>query len=384
MQQAQINEIKALLESFLKIFDEYKDEICSDKPQRGRLNELRRQLQLKEPQITRHVLNIIGNGSVVIRSYASQATLSYASLLATALMGGNNELKHNFRDFYGPVTLLLNRSIGTIEEGQLQGKETGVSNGTTVKNRKAVFVVHGRNEKAREAMFTFLRSINLEPIEWIEAIKLTGKPSPYIGEVLDIAFSQACAIVVVFTGDDLARLGTRFTEKGEEDEPITPQARPNVIFEAGLALGRSPDRTVLVQLGELRDMSDLAGRHIIKLSDNSVKKRQDLANRLRTAGCDVRIEDRTDWHEAGDFKNAITYPDNQNSGSVQNSKTRHDTASLSKDKELFNKIESIMPNFLAEMRNDLKENPVSREFILLKKAWTYNSQGNQLVYYYDD
>ena len=38
-----------------------------------------------------------------------------------------------------------------------------------------VFVVHGRNAEARNAMFTFLRSIGLKPIEWDQAIALTGK-----------------------------------------------------------------------------------------------------------------------------------------------------------------------------------------------------------------
>jgi predicted nucleotide-binding protein len=37
-----------------------------------------------------------------------------------------------------------------------------------------VFVVHGRNEKARIAMFAFLRAIGLQPIEWSEAVSLTG------------------------------------------------------------------------------------------------------------------------------------------------------------------------------------------------------------------
>lgn len=173
---------------------------------------------------------------------------------------------------------------------------------------RKVFVVHGRNEEAREAMFTFLRSIGLDPIEWLEAIKLTNKASPYIGEVLDMAFSYARAIVVVLTGDDLARLGTRFTAQGKPDESFTPQARPNVIFESGLALGRNPERTVIVQLGELRDISDLAGRHVVRM-DNTVAQRQALASRLKSAGCNVQIENRTDWHSAGDFSSAITSPD---------------------------------------------------------------------------
>ena len=53
---------------------------------------------------------------------------------------------------------------------------------------RKVFVIHGRNEAARKGLFDFLRSIGLDPIEWSEAIRLTGKGSPYIGQVLDAAF----------------------------------------------------------------------------------------------------------------------------------------------------------------------------------------------------
>ncbi len=65
-----------------------------------------------------------------------------------------------------------------------------------------VFVIHGRNEKIRRSIFEFLRSVGLDPIEWAEAVSLTGKPTPYVGEVLDAAFSHAHAIVVVMTPDD--------------------------------------------------------------------------------------------------------------------------------------------------------------------------------------
>jgi len=42
-------------------------------------------------------------------------------------------------------------------------------------DKKKVFVVHGRNEKIRDYMFAFLRAIGLEPIEWDEAKRMTGK-----------------------------------------------------------------------------------------------------------------------------------------------------------------------------------------------------------------
>lgn len=125
---------------------------------------------------------------------------------------------------------------------------------------RRVFVVHGRNLEARDAMFAFLRSVNLDPIEWSEAVSFTGEGSPFIGQVLDRAFSEAMAVVVLITGDDLARLDPRFLTDDDPDyeKKLTPQARPNVLFEAGMAFGRHPERTILVRLGNSRAFSDVA------------------------------------------------------------------------------------------------------------------------------
>jgi predicted nucleotide-binding protein len=111
----------------------------------------------------------------------------------------------------------------------------------------------------------------------------------------------AQAIIVLFTGDDQARLRDEFLSGNDPvyERETTPQSRPNVIFEAGLALGKYPERTILVQIGTIRPFSDLAGRHLIRLKNTS-KSRQELALRLRLAGCDVDLSG-TDWHDAGAF-----------------------------------------------------------------------------------
>lgn len=171
---------------------------------------------------------------------------------------------------------------------------------------KKVFVVHGRNDKARKAMFSFLRSIGLQPIEWLEAISYTSNSAPYIGEILDHAFKVAQAVVVLITGDDYAMINPELAHKSDpeyETKP-TPQARPNVLFEAGLALGRHPKRTVIVEMGQNRPFSDIAGIHVVKLS-NDIKKRHELAIKLKNAGCLIDIENKNDWMHEGDFDDAL-------------------------------------------------------------------------------
>lgn len=164
---------------------------------------------------------------------------------------------------------------------------------------RKVFVIHGRNDPARKGLFTFLRSIGLEPIEWSEAIRMTGQGSPYIGDVLNVAFGAAQAVVVLQTPDDVAHLHESLTHLDDPETNPQMQPRPNVLFEAGMALARDADRTIIVELGEIKTFSDIHGRHVVRL-DNSTTKRQEFAQRLETAGCAANLAG-TDWHTEGDL-----------------------------------------------------------------------------------
>lgn len=166
---------------------------------------------------------------------------------------------------------------------------------------RKVFVVHGRDEHARSGLLNFLRCLDLQPIEWSAAVEKVGHPNPYIREILDAAFSMASAVLIMFTPDDEAKLGDQFLGDRDNDveRTLTGQPRPNVLLEAGMALGLYPRRTVIVEMGSLRPISDLSGMHVVRLS-NSVERRQDLAQRLRLAGCQVNLEGRH-WHNEGDL-----------------------------------------------------------------------------------
>lgn len=165
-----------------------------------------------------------------------------------------------------------------------------------------VFVVHGRNHKVRSAMFTFLRSLGLWPLEWSEALAGAQGGAPFIAQVLDEAFGSVGAVVVLITADDEARLRAALLAPADPDyeRRLTPQARPNVIFEAGMAFGRHPDKTVLVEVGTgLRPFSDVCGRYVIRM-DGSLDRRRELVNQLRSIGCPVN-DSGTEWLAAGDF-----------------------------------------------------------------------------------
>ena len=154
-----------------------------------------------------------------------------------------------------------------------------------------VWVVYGRAEPLREDFFNFLRQIGLEPVEFSEAVVSTGKGSPYIGEVLDAAFRDAQGVIVLLTGDDEAKLKEKYIKPEDPDyeRVLTPQPRPNVLFEAGMAFGLYPDRTILVQVGPIRPISDISGRHLLRL-DNSPERRNDLVERLKSIGYEVNTK----------------------------------------------------------------------------------------------
>ncbi len=151
-------------------------------------------------------------------------------------------------------------------------------------------------------MHAFLRAVGLDPIEWNQALRFSGKGSAHVSDIVGAAFKKAEAFVVLLTPDDEARLKPEFWKRDEEafEKRLTTQARPNVLFEAGMAFGLKPNATVVIQFGKVRPFSDVVGRHVLLLN-NSPQKRKEFIAKLRAAGCRVD-ESGTDWMNAGDFR----------------------------------------------------------------------------------
>lgn len=164
-----------------------------------------------------------------------------------------------------------------------------------------VFVVHGRDEALRKSIFDFLRAVGLTPIEWSKARAMTGKPNPVISEVLDVAFQKAAAVVVVLSPDDEAKLADHFIKPSDSahERRLTGQPRANVLWEGGMAYSRDANRTVIVQVGHVRPFTDIAGHHILHLTD-APEARVEFVARLRSAKCAID-DSGSDWMSTGTF-----------------------------------------------------------------------------------
>lgn len=199
--------------------------------------------------------------------------------------------------------LLDGESVGDVSRNSGEGDLDMALEATSEDNEpdtRSVFIVHGRDLAARDALAEFLRALDLRPIDFEQMVGATGSGAPYVGEAVTAGFMIAQAVVVLLTPDDEARLHGDLHQKGElqGETELRGQARPNVLFEAGMAFAKHPDRTVIVEIGRLRPFSDVAGRHAVRLG--SPASLNALATRLQGAGCDVKLSG-SDWLKTDRF-----------------------------------------------------------------------------------
>jgi len=150
-----------------------------------------------------------------------------------------------------------------------------------------VVVVHGRDAARTAFFFKLLQRLNVHAVAFDELIARSGSGSPSIRQLIREAFSQAQAVIILFTGDDVANLRPDLlgaSEGGGERRP-TPQPRPHLLFEAGVAVALQPDRTIIVEVQPLRGLLNLDGVHVVRFSSGTREERAQLVDRLRAAGC---------------------------------------------------------------------------------------------------
>ncbi len=111
----------------------------------------------------------------------------------------------------------------------------------SVANKPKVFVIHGRNERAVDEVENFLRSMGLSPL-WFRDVRKEMGGTAFIAKVVERGMEKAQGVLAIFTPDEFSALHPSLRKAGESSEKVERwQARPNVLFEAGLAYGRDPE-----------------------------------------------------------------------------------------------------------------------------------------------
>lgn len=170
-----------------------------------------------------------------------------------------------------------------------------------------VFVVYGRDGALVKSFFDLLYAVKLQPLEWEMLVRLTGGTAPYLGDAVRNAPLQAQANLVLLSPDDIVKLHPDLYQAGDQDyeRARSGQARPNVLFELGLAYAAAPERTVIVEIGNMRPIADLAGLNVIHF-DGSALAIKKVIGRLTQAGCPADTSGEH-WLDTSRFARLETY-----------------------------------------------------------------------------
>lgn len=140
-----------------------------------------------------------------------------------------------------------------------------------------VFIVHGHDEAAREALARFIERLGLRPVILHE--------QPNAGRTLVEKFERHSDVgfaVVLLTPDDVGY-------PRDHPEQARPRARQNVIFELGYFLGKiARAKVCALHKGDVEILSDYQGVVYIQMDSGGAWQLL-LAKEIREAGIDIDL-----------------------------------------------------------------------------------------------
>jgi len=147
-------------------------------------------------------------------------------------------------------------------------------------NVRKVFLVHGRDEGAKQAVARYLERLGLD------AVILSERPSNGSKTIIE-KFEKHSAVgfaVVLLTPDDVGALAS-------DRDTLSPRARQNVVFELGYFVGKlGRQRVCALYSGRLELPTDIAGVIYIPMEDGSEDWKLRLFKELQSARMRVKLD----------------------------------------------------------------------------------------------
>lgn len=242
------------------------------------------------------IQNVFGDNSTNLEEFHR---ISYTPNIPPAMVVGRDrppprlDYEKAFEAGLGNADWLLDSMIEEIEEHWPENKSDQDRSGRLLDKQvdsNRIFVVHGRDDGARETVARVIEQLELEAVI-LEEQPNKGRTviSKFKEEAADIGFA-----VVLLTPDDEGR------QRGDANE-IRPRARQNVVLELGFFLSALGQKCVCALVkGDLEIPSDYDGVVYIPMDDNPSWKFM-LVKELLAAGFKVEANKllKTDKEETG-------------------------------------------------------------------------------------
>jgi predicted nucleotide-binding protein len=136
--------------------------------------------------------------------------------------------------------------------------------GQTVKDstRPTVFLVHGRDAEAREAMTELLEAMGVTIVTWSDALSTLSLSDRDIWRIVGQGFALSHAVIVLSTPDEVSFLRQELRRPHDSLTARGPrfQPRQNVLLELGYALSKEESRTIHITVGDVAPPTDRDGK----------------------------------------------------------------------------------------------------------------------------
>jgi predicted nucleotide-binding protein len=221
----------------------------------------------------------------VIRELVKQAntfktvTFSPPPITGGLLLRNRDLFNHIFEVPYGGTSIIpmlidsIDEAIGVIEaDSNFLNRPKDVNQNIAKKyESKEIFIVHGQDEKLKQAVEDFIKTLKLKPI----ILHKQENGGRTIIEKFEVASDVNFAIILM-TPDDIGY-------PKEDENNKKGRARQNVVFEFGYFVGKLGRENIAVIVeGNIELPTDISGVVYINIDDHDWKI--SLAKEIRAAG----------------------------------------------------------------------------------------------------
>lgn len=195
----------------------------------------------------------------------------------------------DFLEFGEPVNTPPQKTLNPAEQHTLQRISQGVDssynqvgfsnqNPIITRNKRKVFIVHGRDNEAKQEVARFISDLGLEPIVLHEQ----ASQGRTIIEKIERYTNDADFALVLYTACDHGR--------GAYETKVSPRnrARQNVVFEHGYLMAKLGRENVCALVkGDIETPNDISGVVYVSL-DSSGGWKISVMTELKSCGYDLR------------------------------------------------------------------------------------------------